>query len=263
MGKVINTVAKHFQGKKKHCKRWMYLYRLCMKGMNIGNGADLKESGEINVISFIKSFYQNGNIVIFDVGANRGGYTAEVLKRLPSAQIHSFEPAQKTFEILRENIHSNRVVLNNCGLSDKESEEILYYNAEASGMASIYKRPLEYAGVSFSKSEKVRLDTIDNYCKRNGIEFIHLLKLDVEGHELSVLKGAQKMLEERKIGAIQLEFGGCNIDSRTYFRDFWFLLHENYTVNRILIDGFYEIKAYEELLEIFGCANYFFVLKTN
>ena len=63
------------------------------------------------------------------------------------------------------------------------------------------------------------------------------------------------------IGAIQIEFGGCNIDSRTYFRDFWNLLHEDYSAYRILKDGLWEITNYTERLECFCNTNYFFAHK--
>ena len=53
--------------------------------------------------------------------------------------------------------------------------------------------------------------------KKNKFSKIDLLKLDVEGHELYLLS-AKKFIS--KISVIQFEFGGCNIDTRTYFRDF-------------------------------------------
>lgn len=69
------------------------------------------------------------------------------------------------------------------------------------------------------------------------------------------------MINQDKIGAIQIEFGGCNIDLRTFFGDFWFQLHEKNYVYRIARKGLFPISNYEERLEIFSCVNYLFVHK--
>lgn len=234
---------------------------MSLKGMNIGASAgDIKTSGEYNVFQLVKGT-KSKKKVLFDVGANRGEYTKALLQSFPDAQIHSFEPAQETYKTLRKNVRAENVTLNNFGISNEISESILYYDKENSGLASLYNRQLDYYGVDFSKSETVRLDTLDHYCKENDIRHIDILKLDIEGNELNALKGATKLLAEKRIKVIQIEFGGCNIDSRTFFRDFWNLLHEDFKMYRILKDGFKEILRYDERLENFATTNYVFVLK--
>ena len=137
----------------------------------------------------------------------------------------------------------------------------MFSDREKSGLASLYQRQLDYFGIDFSKKETVILSTIDNYCNENKIDRIDLLKLDVEGHELKILKGASQMLAKNKISNIQVEFGGCNLDSRTYFRDFWNLLHEKFHIFYILRDSLLEIERYQETLEIFTTTNFFFHLR--
>jgi hypothetical protein len=105
-------------------------------------------------------------------------------------------------------------------------------------------------------TEEIKLTTIDLYCKKNNIEQIHFLKLDIEGHELNALNGAKNMIEKGKIDFIQFEFGGCNIDSRTYFQDFYYILKDKYKIYRILKDGIYELPDYKETYEIFITINY-------
>ena len=80
----------------------------------------------------------------------------------------------------------------------------------------------------------MKLDAIDHYCKENNVKFIDFLKLDIEGNEYKALCGAKNMINQDKIGAIKIEFGGCNIDLRTFFRDFWFQLHEKNYVYQIM-----------------------------
>jgi len=121
----------------------------------------------------------------------------------------------------------------------------------------MYKRQC----VEHAEPIRIKLDTVDHYCEERNIPRINLLKIDIEGNELNALHGAQRMLDEGKIDVIQMEFGGCNIDSRTYFRDFWNLLSAKYKVYRVLLDGVEEITEYGDILEIFFCTNYLFVRK--
>lgn len=146
-------------------------------------------------------------------------------------------------------------------MSDEIAETTLYYDKENSGLASLYNRQLDYRGIEFCMSEKIMIDTLDHYCEVNNIETIDFLKMDIEGNELKALNGAKKLLAEKRIKNIQIEFGGCNIDSRTYFRDFWNLLNENFKVYRILQDGLREIPRYGERLECFVTTNYLFIKK--
>jgi Methyltransferase FkbM domain len=85
---------------------------------------------------------------------------------------------------------------------------------------------------------------------------IHLLKLDVEGSEIDILRGADELLENGGIDFLQFEFGGCNIDSRTYFRDFYDLLSPRFRIFRIVTDGLRAVDEYREIGEIFTTTNY-------
>jgi hypothetical protein len=79
--------------------------------------------------------------------------------------------------------------------------------------------------------------------------------MDVEGHELSVLKGGLANLE--KIKVIQFEFGGCNIDTRTFFQDFWYTLTPlGFSIFRISPSGRIKIERYSEEEEYFKTSNF-------
>lgn len=225
--------------------------------MNIGNGAGFAESGERYVLQYVKgNVIKVDKTVLFDIGANVGGYA--LLKFFSNSEIHCFEPAKGTYETLSKNVQSPNAILNNFGISDEPTESTLYYdNKDNSGLSSLYNRQI----FESAYSETVKLDTLENYCAVKEVSHIHFLKMDIEGNELNALNGAQKLIKSNVIDAIQIEFGGCNIDSRTYFRDFWNLLHENYRIYRVLLDGLYEVTEYDEILEIFTCTNYLFVNK--
>ena len=139
---------------------------------------------------------------------------------------------------------------------DCVGELALFADAEQSGMTSVYNRDLQHINVSFTQHEVAAFTTVDAFSVDAGIGQIDLLKIDVEGHELAVLKGAARMIDEGHVRFIQFEFGGTSIDSRTYFRDFWQLLSPRYTIYRIVGNGLRRIDAYTEFLEIFVTVNF-------
>lgn len=242
-------------------KQCVEAYKQILAGMNIGGDSDVKYSGEEFLVSKIADIFENADTV-FDVGANVGDYSLLLRKYFKDAQIHCFEPGHKTYQELLSNLNGvEGMITNNAGLGECEETKDLYYNSEGSTLASLFKRDLDYRGIPFEQHEKVDIITLDGYCEKNGINKIDYLKLDVEGNEISVLKGAQRMLGEKRIFNIQFEFGGANIDSRTYFRDFWNILHDNYDIYRVLTNGLYEIENYSETLEVFVYTNYFCSLK--
>src|SRR5205085_2666321 len=137
--------------------------------------------------------------VLFDVGANLGVYTGILLKIFgSSAQIWAFEPAAETFRMLEANMDGvDNVQLVRIGLSDREGSGSLYAPGPGSKLSSLHaiESRLDRLGLPVRLEEKVALTTIDSFCKANAIDRIDFLKLDVEGHELSVLHGAQEMLD--------------------------------------------------------------------
>lgn len=254
-------------GKKTFQPVFEALNFLSIRGMNF-MVSGVKQSGEINVIKYV--FEKSGRtedkhpFIIFDVGANVGNWTIPCLKYCREhACLYSFEPLRKTFDELRDNITryfadlaEDRIFLFNFGFSDKEQTSVMHYNPVCSGMASLYKRRLEHSGLTSNHQEEVKLKTIDRFCEEHGISKIHFLKLDVEGHEMNVLEGASGLINKNAIDFIQFEFGGCNIDSRTFFQDFFYYLNPNYRIYRICKDGLREIKVYKEQYEIFTTINY-------
>jgi len=229
--------------------------------MNIGNGGDIYSSGEIQVINFL-SRQVTKNLIVFDVGANVGHYTNKLRQELDdSSNIFSFEPSAKTFQLLSQNVKFENVELNNFGFGNKTEEVALFSNYLDSGLSSLYNRRLNHFNIEMNDNEIISLRTLDHFVKEKNISHINLLKLDVEGNELNVLSGAKNLLDSQSIDIIQFEFGGCNIDSKTYFQDFFYLLTPNYDIFRILEVGFYPIKQYKEIYEQFITTNFLAVSK--
>lgn len=236
------------------------LYLFTLYAMNYGGGSFTDDSGEKYVVGYVarKTADQPGPVIIFDVGANVGSYARMLLLNgLGSrATIHCFEPSRVTGQTLKRNVPESNVEIHNIGLSDQVGELALYTDAEQSGMTSVYERDLGHINLSFTQQEVATFSTVDEFSAHRSIDRIDLLKIDVEGHELAVLRGASRMIGEQRVRFIQFEFGGTSIDSRTYFRDFWHLLSPNYTLYRIVGNGLRRIDAYSEFLEIFVTVNF-------
>lgn len=223
-----------------------------LRGM--GCGADTELSGETTVFGLLPAAP-----VIFDVGAHIGEYARTALAARPKARVYSFEPSAHTFRLLTENLAGTGVALNRCGLGDRDETATLWTTGDGSGMASLSKRRLEHFGMAMDQKESVSVRTLDGYCSEHGIDHIDLLKIDVEGHEMDVLRGAMGMISAKKIGIIAFEFGGTHIDTKTFFQDFWYFFKKAgaASISRITPSGWLApVESYTEDLECFKTTNY-------
>ena len=231
--------------------------------MGIGSGTSIDSSGENVLVEKLKQHATTSkSLCIFDVGANKGQFLGLIERGLQGVpfHIHAFEPSQFTYKVLHDNVNaSSNVTLNNVGLGKQTGEFELFYDEAGSGLASLSKRRLTHFGIDFKYSETVEIDTLDRYCLRHAIQSIDLLKLDVEGHELDVLQGGLRMFSDRKIRMVSFEFGGCNIDSRTYLQDFYQFFRENGMKHmfRIAPSGYLvPLHEYKEAYEQFRTTNF-------
>jgi len=228
----------------------------------VGGGAEVISSGETGIFSILmESSDPERTLRIFDVGANIGQYLQLAYACLNGCQfhIHSFEPSSEAYAALCDNARNySNVTLNNFGLGREMQEAELFYDQAGSGLASLSKRRLVHCGITMGLSERVRIETLDFYCREHQIEYIDLLKLDVEGHELDVLNGATRMFSKAAISMVQFEFGGCNIDTRTFLKDFFYFFSDRgMRMARITPSGYlHEIRSYSEVQEQFTTSNF-------
>ena len=195
--------------------------------------------------------------IILDVGANIGIYTAEAVSKIPNAQIHLFEPSKSNFAKLQSRFAGNpNIHLNNLAISDISGVANLYTDEYGSGLASLTKRKLEHFDISYDKSEVITTIRLEEYWNNTlHRSVIDLLKIDIEGHELDALESLGDGIAHVKI--VQFEFGGCNIDTKTYFQNFWYFFQKNnFDVYRISPLGLIKISRYSESDEVFLTTNY-------
>lgn len=171
--------------------------------------------------------------------------------------MYAFEPNQQVFEILARRFKDkNNVICINLGLSDEVGSVKLFSNSEDSGLSSLYSRRVSHFGIELDVEHLVQVTTLDVWIANQPQNVLPaILKLDVEGHELSALVGSLKNLENLMI--VQFEFGGGNIDSKTYFQDFWYFFAKlNFQIYRITPKGPLIVTDYSEQLEVFRPTNY-------
>lgn len=245
----------------------LFLERVVRKAQNylgVGSADRVEGSGESGVLLQLKA-RETPPYCIFDVGSHQGQYLDLVLSILGNRDfnIHCFEPSPRFIEILTSKADGDkRIKFNPIGLGERKGEFNLFFEHEESG-GSLSQRRLDYLGISFDRSEKVTIDTLDNYCKEWAIDYIHLLKADIEGHEMDLFKGARKMFDKRAIGMATFEFGGCNLDTRTFFKDFfYFLKDQGMDLYRITPAGYlYPLPTYREIDEQFRTTNFVAIRK--
>jgi FkbM family methyltransferase len=250
---------------------WRRLHTVATFAMNYHGGSEIAKSGETWVVSHVvrDALAARSGAVVFDVGANVGDYSLLVAGHLRSATIYAFEPSPRTYaELVTHVAPVPGIVALPLGLSDTDGT-VEFFTYAVDGVEDRYlsaidlRRPTLVLPVELSGSEQVEVRTLDGFCEERGIEAIDFLKMDVEGHELSVLRGAQRMLGRGAISMIQFEFGPANIYSRTYLFDFWELLAAQYDFFRIVPSGIVPIRSYGEHLEVFLTTNYLAVRKPD
>ena len=241
-----------------------HLYNFCksyLEKHNGNNNCDIHTNGELR---FMRRNLGKCNI-IFDIGANSGEWTKLALKINQNIELHCFEPGSHIFKKLISNDLPDNVICNNFGLSSAKCEKPLFTFENSSGFNSLYQRQgLENGwGLKIQmQKERVKLDTLENYCREKNISEIDLMKVDVEGHEFEVLKGGKSLFDRAQVKMIQFEYGGCNIDSGVFLKDiFNFFKNMNYSFYKIYPDYIRHVQRYDQRLDNFQYQNWLIIKK--
>lgn len=220
--------------------RWLAeaVYDVALRWNGFAIGFKGKEGLSHPEEAFLKRFLPNvGPGVLMDVGANHGSYTLFLQRARPSASIYAFEPHPRSFALLQQRATLPNVHLVNAALSDTAGFVELYdfANNDGSTQASLSQEAVALFDAN-TVHHSVECTTLDAFAEAQGIEQIAFLKIDTEGFDINVLRGAQRLLSERRIGAIQFEFIPTNIALRVTMRDFFEIL-PGYRLHRLCVNG--------------------------
>jgi FkbM family methyltransferase len=220
-----------------------------------GDSGNIAVSGELCVFNRVATT----NPVLFDVGGHVGEYTREFFNKFPGGRSFIFEPSASHLEVLRQNLGEHPgVTICPFGLGAEAADLPLYKDQNISGLASLTQRRLDHINVKMEVAETVSIRTLDSYVAQTGVASIDLLKMDVEGHEFSVLNGATIAMDRRLIKLVQFEFGGCNLDTHTTLQDFfYFFKNYDFLIGLVQPQGRVQlIDHYDEFYEQYRTANF-------
>ena len=195
---------------------------------------------------FIRKFFGKKKIILVDVGANLGGYTDLVLKNINVNEIHIFEPSKKCFEYLKNLFNKKKIHIHNKALSNSNKISTFYEN-EVLSQSSLYNKKNKFnSNLKNTSQYKIRCTTLDSYFyPQNRKKIIDLLKIDAEGEDLNVLKGAKKLLKNKQVKLIKIEllnsFYGTKKKSNI-FEIIFFLNKFNYFLTTITKTKFVDEK---------------------
>ena len=141
--------------------------------------------------------------VVFDVGANTGQTVLKWNRFFPKSKYHCFEPVSSTMAALKQNTSKLKNVLyHQCALgAERNQAEIVLCND--SSLNSFVDTVKEIG----ERTEVVQIYTLDEVCEKDSVGYIDVLKIDTEGFDIEVLKGATRMLNGHNITFIQVEAG--------------------------------------------------------
>ncbi|GGD84968.1 FkbM family methyltransferase [Planktosalinus lacus] len=145
--------------------------------------------------------------VIFDVGAHKGTWTKQCLLYFPNAQYYLFEPQLELKNDISTNIPLDKnITLFNIGIGDTESTMSFTLHSRDDGRSFSYSGT-EANNLGFKQIE-LPVNRLDNVIEKHRLPLPDILKIDAEGFDIKVLKGAGKYLIEIEI--ILVEVGVMN-----------------------------------------------------
>ena len=164
-------------------------------------------------------------MTVFDVGAHVGATVAQFTDTYPAVTVHAFEPASDNLKMLRKKCGPDpRVRIHAIALGSTNRDGVLHLKKHTSTHSLI---PL---GESIG-TEPIQIATMDTFCERERLQVVNFCKIDTEGGDLEVLRGASALLSAQRIDFVQVETSMRH--DTTYFAPFW------------AIDGFLNGKRYE------------------
>ncbi|MBK9337064.1 MAG: FkbM family methyltransferase [Lewinellaceae bacterium] len=223
-----------------------YMMNLFQKNIGINNYKSDNISGETFWANYIMENYSVD--LIFDIGAHKGDYANMFRSAGYLGEIYMFEPNPETYEELVNRTNtSNHNYHFNIGFSDVKGFRLIFdYDIKGgSPHASLFSKVItDMHNSENTKSLEVNLMTLDEFTDEHKINKISFLKIDTEGNEFPILKGAKKLLRDDKIDLIQFEFGEMNVISGFFFKDFFDLLSEKYLLYRLLPNALLPLNNY-------------------
>lgn len=169
------------------------------------------------------------NLVVFDVGTNIGETLLNFAKLVPNGQVHGFEPDIINYDRCCENLKMNtftNIQLNNLGLGSEAGQYFIKTNTPSNrGGNKISTQFIE------NNTQIINIVTLDQYMVDKKLTKVDLIKIDVEGYELHVLKGATELIKKSKpVFFIELDDNNLKEQGHSAKALIHFLSEHNYSI---------------------------------
>ena len=196
------------QRNRMNCK--IIIYKFIKKFFSL-LGLDIGFKKSLNFDEIYKKYVKNP--VIIDVGANEGQSIKRFDLIFNNCVIHSFEPIKKCFDQMVENYPNKKFIKNNYALGDKNTSKRFFINKH-SYTSSFNRINKSYDQLNKKNKKinniKVKTITLDTYIDLNKIKKIDILKIDTQGYELNVLKGAKNSFKKNIFHFVEVEIILCD-----------------------------------------------------
>jgi len=160
-------------------------------------------------------------LVAVDVGANLGEWTLSLLDLAGAAKVpvcvHAFEPVPRVHAELEKRIRAHPSATGVVLVPECVGAEVGRARMHvAEGLAGSHSLVHEAAS---GEEIEVPVTTLEAHAREHGLASIDLLKIDAEGLDFDIIRGALALLREGRVGVLQFEYNSCWIDARHFLRD--------------------------------------------
>jgi FkbM family methyltransferase len=216
---------------------------------------DPSRNGEHWLVREIIKQSTKDDSIFVDIGANKGEWSSYVLSVLKEVkirgQIFACEPTVSTFAYLQERIGNDpSVKVLKIALSEKSGEKDFFVVGDLAGTNSL--NSIENAQI-----ERVKTQRFDDFHSENGLENIHFVKCDTEGHDMSVLRGANHVLDRGLVNVWQFEYNHRWVAAGATLKNvFDFIEDKPYSLGKLYRNGIEIYERWHPELERFFEGNY-------
>jgi FkbM family methyltransferase len=182
---------------------------------------DPRSNGEYWLLSHVLTASLDDPVVLLDVGSHRGDWTGEALRlSARPVQVHAFEPSSFSRAILMSRFaQRTNVTVHPLALSNHSGTASFYSNGHAAGTNSL-------SSLSGSHAEVVGVGTLDEFLQQEHLESIAMIKIDSEGFDSLILRGAAACLTRGAVEVVQFEYNWRWLLNHACLRDIFELIED-------------------------------------
>ncbi len=219
-------------------------------GHHVSDGPNPERNGEVWLAALVAPMAS----VFIDVGANVGDWSAHFLSAMkPPIRGLLFEPGSGASAVLGRRFRERpEIELIDAAASDRAGEAVFYEEQSAGQTSSL----IATFSRQDAKEHRVRMTTVDAEVAKREIRDVDMLKIDTEGYDLHVLRGASEILSDHRVGIVQFEYNRPWAEAgSTLAAALKFLCGMNYEVFLLKAQGLYTLK-YSRYGEFLSYSNF-------